>query len=93
MVSLSKEILEAANRAGTNLPEFVSNVTTLSLICSAIIGVIMWSIIHSTFIRPFILVGVLRNFINSGRNYTPTAQDMAELDKKSKKFAELRAKA
>ena len=53
----------------------------------------MWSILHSTFVRPFILVGVLRNFIDSGKEYTPSESDFAEIDKKSKKFAKLRAES
>ncbi|MEE0888147.1 MAG: hypothetical protein U0L97_02945 [Candidatus Saccharimonadaceae bacterium] len=52
----------------------------------------MWSIIHSAFIRPFILVGVLRNYIESGKTEAISGTDFAELDKKSKKFAKLHQK-
>ena len=88
MTSLSQALIEVVDGPA---PEFITNITYLTLICSGIVGVIMWSILHSTFIRPFILVGVLRNFINSGKEEKITENDMSELDKKSKKFAKLRA--
>lgn len=91
MVALSHELSEVIANAGNEVPAFFNDVTVFSVVFSAIVGVIMWSILHSTFVRPFILVGVLRNFINSGKEYTPTTSDFAELDKKSKKFAKLHA--
>lgn len=71
----------------------LSNAQNLQLIISGIGGVVMWGIIHSTFVRPFILVGVLRNFIESGKNETISEADLEELDSKSKKFKKLRAEA
>lgn len=70
---------------------FLADPQNLMLVVSGIGGLIMWSIIHSTFIRPFILVGVLRNYIESGKNEKISSEDYAELDKKSKKFAKLHA--
>ncbi|MBR3169394.1 hypothetical protein IKF23_03050 [Candidatus Saccharibacteria bacterium] len=93
MASLSNALVDILSEDGGEVPEFVRNVTTLGLICSGISGVIMWSILHSTFVRPFILIGVLRNFINSGKEEKITSDDMSALDKKSKKFAKLRAEA
>ena len=93
MSSLSTEIAEAITREGGEVPEFVNNVTALSAIFSAIIGVIMWSMLHSAFVRPFILIGVLRNFIKSGNETKISESDYAELDKKSKKFAKLHSEA
>lgn len=84
---LSTEIMEV----GENVPEFLSDVTNLTIVCSAIIGVVMWSILHSTFVRPFILVGVLRNFINSGINDIPDEKSFKMLDEKSDKFRKLHA--
>ena len=92
MSALSQALIEVADDP-SNIPEIISNTTYLGLICSGIVGVIMWSILHSTFVRPFILVGVLRNFIESGKTEKITEQDMASLDKKSKKFAKLHAEA
>ena len=71
--------------------EFFTNPQNLKLITSGIIGFVMWGIIHSTFVRPFILVGVLRNYINSGKDEKISEKDFDELDKKSKKFAKLHA--
>lgn len=71
----------------------LGNAQNLQLIISGIGGVVMWGIIHSTFVRPFILVGVLRNFIESGKNETISEADLEELDSKSKKFKKLRAEA
>lgn len=68
---------------------FLTNPNNLQLITAGIGGVIMWSILHSTFVKPFVLVGVLRNFIESGINEKPTEQELNELDTKSKKFAKL----
>ena len=56
-------------------------------------GILVWSFIHSTFIRPFVLVGVLRNYIQSGMNDIPSEASFAELDKKSAKFRKLHEEA
>lgn len=85
---LSAEIVSL----GSNVPAWASDGATLTLVCAAITGVVMWSIIHSTFIRPFILVGVLRNFIKSGAEEKPNEKAFDELDEKSKKFKELHEK-
>ena len=90
--SLSAEIIEKGNNINANVPEWVSNVSTLTLICAGIFGVVMWGIIHSAFIRPFVLVGVLRNFIESGKQDKPTEESFDELDGKSQKFKELHEK-
>lgn len=86
---LSAAIVESGAHGSANLPQFVSDPALLSAVCAGIIGVIFWGIIHSTFVRPFILVGVLRNYINSGINDIPTESAMKELDGKSQKFAKL----
>ena len=91
MSSLSQAIAGIAADGTSEVPAFLTDVTTLTLICSGIVGVIMWSILHSTFVRPFILVGVLRNFIKSGDQEKITEKDFATLDQKSKKFAKLHA--
>lgn len=53
----------------------------------------MWEILHSVFVRPFILVGVLRNFIESGKSAEISEKDFDELDGKSKKFKKLHEEA
>ncbi|MBR2659068.1 hypothetical protein IKD57_04285 [Candidatus Saccharibacteria bacterium] len=73
--------------------EFLTNPQNLMLIVAGIGGISMWSILHSVFVRPFILVGVLRNYIESGKSEKITENDLDELDKKSKKFKKLHAEA
>ena len=68
---------------------FLADPNNVQLIVAGIGGVTMWAIIHSTFVRPFILVGVLCNCIESGKKEKPTEAEFAEVDKKSKKFAKL----
>lgn len=72
---------------------FLADPNNVMLVTSAIGGVMMWSILHSVFVRPFILVGVLRNFIESGKSETITEADYEELDKKSPKFKKLHSEA
>lgn len=84
--TLGKEIVETG---GSDIPAWISDVNTLIIFCAAISGIVFWSILHSTFVRPFILVGVLRNFINSGKDDIPSDKALDELDSKSKKFAKL----
>ena len=88
-VSLSNEIVEMSSRAGETAPTWISDVTLLTVVACAILAIIMWAIIHSVLIRPFILVGVLRNFMAAGQKNIPSESDFAELDKKSPRFAKL----
>ena len=87
--TLANEIAEAGVRLETDVPEFLTNPANLSLVVAAILGVIIWSVLHSTFIRPFVLTGVLRNYIESGKNDIPTEESFRSLDSKSSKFAKL----
>ncbi|MBR2830889.1 hypothetical protein IKE83_00850 [Candidatus Saccharibacteria bacterium] len=89
MTTFGSEIAEVFARAGETAPEFVTNVTVLSLICGGIFGCIMWGILHSVFVRPFILVGVLRNYLKSGIEEKITESDFDSLDGKSAKFKKL----
>ena len=88
---LAAEFANIAASGEVEMPEFLTNAQNLMLIAAGIGGVTMWGIIHSVFVRPFILVGVLRNYIESGKNEKISNADFAELDKKSKKFAKLHA--
>ena len=87
--ALANEFANMTTDGGESVPEFLTNAQNLMLIAAGIGGVIMWEIIHSTFVRPFVLVGVLRNYIESGIKDMPTEASFAELDSKSKKFAKL----
>ena len=79
--------------SGEDVPEFFTTAQGVMLSVAAIIGVVMWSILHSVFVRPFVLVGVLRNYIESGKSEKISEKDFDELDKKSSKFKKLREKA
>ena len=58
-------------------------------ICAGIAGLILWGILHSAFVRQFVLVGVLRNYIESGMQDVPSEASFAMLDSKSAKFRKL----
>ncbi len=88
---LSHEIIEAGARIEAELPAWVSDINVLTMICAGIAAIVMWDILHSTFVRPFVLVGVLRNYINSGIKDIPSEKSFDELDKKSSKFKKLHA--
>ena len=88
---LAAEFANIAAGGEVEMPEFLTNAQNLMLIAAGIGGLTMWGIIHSVFVRPFVLVGVLRNYIESGKNEKISDADFAELDKKSKKFAKLHA--
>lgn len=88
-----EELARTIATSGESVPEWLTYATNLQLIVGAIGGVTMWCILHSVFVRPFILVGVLRNFIKSGDDEKITEADFNELDKKSAKFKKAHAEA
>lgn len=87
------EELAATFAEEEGMPEFMTNAQNLMLVVAGLGGVSMWGILHSAFVRPFILVGVLRNFIESGKTDKISESDFDELDKKSAKFKKLHAEA
>ena len=91
-VGLSAELAGNANISDSGA-SFFSNPNNLMLVCAGIVGVMFWLMIHSVFIRPYILVGVLRNFLNSGINDAPDASDFEAISKKSPKFRKLQESA
>lgn len=88
---------EVANEIGEfirdnpRIPEALAQAGTLMWVAAGLGGIILWSIIHSVFIRPFVLVGVLRNYIESGVNDIPTEASFDMLDSKSTRFKKLHA--
>lgn len=90
--TLSTEIIKFFE-SGSDIPEVISNPKYLMLFTSAIIGIVMWSTIHSVLIRPFIFVGVLRNFMNAGKAHMPSEADFNKIENISPKFRRLRSKA
>jgi hypothetical protein len=86
------EIIKEVSTWSGEMPEFFKTPSGMAILASAVIGVFLWSTVHSVLVHPFILTGVLRNFMESGLKDTPTEADFAELDSKSPKFRKLRAK-
>ena len=91
--ALRVALVDAFTSEGEEVPGFLANVQNVMLITAGIGGIVMWCILHSVFVRPFILVGVLRNFIESGKAEKITEADYEELDKKSSKFKKLHSEA
>ena len=87
--SLAAEIVEAAERMGETVPAFFTDPNNLSLIAAALVAVFLWNIIHGTFVRPFVLTGVIRNYMEAGVKNIPSESDFGILDSKSPKFAKL----
>lgn len=71
--------------------QFLSNPLALTIAAAVLAGAIVWSMIHSVFIRPFVLTGVLRNYIESGMNDVPTEASFGAVATKSAKFRKLQA--
>ena len=76
-------------QASSKIPAWLNSPEILMIVTSAIGGVIIWSILHSVFIRPFVLTGVLRNYIQSGMDDIPDEKAFSVLDGKSAKFKKL----
>lgn len=86
--SLAQDIAEVAAES-ENFPAFLTDPAMLPIVFAAIGGIIMWSVLHSVFVRPFVLTGVLRNYIESGMNEVPSEASFAALDSKSARFRKL----
>ena len=91
--SLANEIAAAAARGSVDIPAWLTNPNILSIAIAGIGALVIWSMFHSVFIRPFILVGVLRNFMAAGISDIPTEEDLNDLASKSPRFAKLQSKA
>ena len=88
---LAGEISQMDLSTDAQIAQYLQDPKTLTIIAAAVIALIIWSFIHSTFVRPFILVGVLRNFTAEGIKDIPTEESFSVLDGKSAKLAKLRA--
>ena len=86
---LANEFAEIAAQEGSEIPALLTNPATLMLACAGVGGLVLWTILHNAFVRPLVLTGVLRNYLESGMNDVPTEASFAEVGKKSRKFAKL----
>ena len=91
--ALAQEVSELIASGELEASNWFAEAGNLMIVAGAIGGVTMWGILHSVFVRPFILVGVLRNFIESGKDEKISDKDFDALDKKSKKFKKLHEEA
>lgn len=91
--NLSQTIVDLDAKYSLNLPDFISNPTLFSVVAAAIIALVLWLMLHSVIARPFILVGVMRNFMEAGKAHIPTDAEFQEVAGKSPKFAKLMQKA
>ena len=74
-------------------PDLLKDPQMLMIGSSILLAVIIWSFLHSTFIRPFVLTGVLRNYMEAGINDMPTEESFESVKNVSRKFAKLAEKA
>ena len=94
--ALANEIHEIAIKEAWESNWFIDAIQqpqTLIIVASIIIGIIFWGIIHSLLIRPFILVGVLRNYMAAGLKDLPKESDIKELENKFPKMKKLSSRA
>ncbi|MBR6028367.1 MAG: hypothetical protein IKP40_04695 [Clostridia bacterium] len=71
----------------------LTNGSSLILVAAVIAALLVWNFLHSNFVRPFVLVGVLRNYMQAGIENMPTEASYAAVAKVSPKFAKEMAKA
>ncbi|MBR2741779.1 hypothetical protein IKD98_03465 [Candidatus Saccharibacteria bacterium] len=91
--ALANEVREMIASGELEASNWFAEAGNLMIAVSALGGIVMWEILHSVFVRPFILVGVLRNYIESGKDAKITEKDFDELDGKSAKFKKLHKEA
>ncbi len=84
-----KEIADFAARESADIHPALTNPTTFAIVLAAVIGLIIWGILHSVLIRPFVLVGVMRNYMAAGIQDMPTESDFAKLDSMSPRFRKM----
>ena len=84
-----REIAQVAANSDSSFMKVLQNPATVPIALAVIVGFIIWGIIHSTFIRPYVLTGVLRNYLESGMDEVPSEDSFALLDSKSEKFRKL----
>ena len=89
---LVREFMEIAARDGGVPPEIFMDPFYVSLMFSAAIALIIFFSLHGILVRPFILVGVLRNYMNAGLANIPTESEFSEVAAKSPKFRKLQSR-
>ena len=88
---LAGELSQFAATVEGEFPEALLDPKILTIAFAGVAALILWGFIHTTFVRPFILVGVLRNFTAEGMKDIPAESSFSILDGKSPKLEKLRA--
>ena len=86
---LTEEMVEMSVRFEFELPAALQDPKTVVIVAAAIAALIIFGIVHSVFVRPFILVGVLRNYMESGKNDIPSEEAVKEIGGRSSRFQKL----
>lgn len=90
---LANEIKElAADSEPNTVINILSNPTSLTIAIAVIAAFFLWSIVHGTFIKPFVLVGVIRNYMDAAVESIPETSEFDILEKHSKKFKKYKEK-
>ena len=89
--SLARSIAAEAEGEGW-VWQLLQNPATLPVVFAAVGGIIVWAILHPVFVKPFVLTGVLRNYLESGMNEVPTEESFALLDGRSARFRKLHSR-
>lgn len=93
ITAISREVAEFTKDGDSDKwIRLMGDPTYLTIAISAILALIIWGIIHGTFVRPFILVGVMRNYMATAMENIPQESEFAILEKNSKKYRKYKMK-
>lgn len=90
--ALFQAVQEIATEDGGTVPEMLSTPMLVNIVISIFIAVFMWSALHSVLVRPFILVGVMRNYMAAGQASLPTEAEFEEVARKAPRLRKLQEK-
>ena len=84
-------VAEIAAGSDSSIIRILQDPAALPIAFAVILALIVWAMIHGTFIKPFVLTGVLRNYLESGMDDVPEESSFNVLDSRSAKFRKLHA--
>lgn len=94
MHSLANELRELiADGEASKWKDILTNPAYLSIAIAALLAIFLWLMIHSTFVKPFVLVGVMRNYMDSAVQSIPEESEFNILEKNCKGFNKYKEKA
>ena len=73
---ISQSIIDAMVNTFDDLSPELMNIAIFNVIFAFVIALYLWTVIHFTFVRPFVLIGVIRNYIESGKEVEITEEDI-----------------